>query len=315
MQPIWSATTPDEGKADVAVSSLQKCIRRGLEADAIYFAKQLYFGRKQRTFGCDIWRRLLIISVEDIGPADILMPIRITDLERVALWNTSELRMIVEAVVHLARASKSRAVDNAIHWFDHPELGPDFIRPDYVPPTMDFRECIRSGHEADAVYLAKQLYGERQQLWRDLSACAVGVWDAMMPLRFEDLERLAKRVDNHDPDHKPDLLMIVHAAMLLCRVRSEDNTVRWFDKRLNYVPPTAEELDRYVNEDQPVPEPMDDAKDIHTTDGRSEGRTGIVGMKHFLEHGAKLDNKSDVADFQAPVTVNPEKPLPTEDGL
>jgi hypothetical protein len=38
-------------------------------------------------------------------------------------------------------------------------------------------------------------------------------------------------------------------------------------------------------------------------------------MKHFLEHGAKLENKSDVADFQAPVTVDPEKPFPTEGGL
>jgi len=36
-----------------------------------------------------------------------------------------------------------------------------------------------------------------------------------------------------------------------------------------------------------------------------------VGMKHFLEHGAKLENKSAVPDFQPPV-VDPEKPFPTE---
>jgi hypothetical protein len=320
MQPIWSAKTPDGTPADLAKSLLQKCIRRGREAYAVYFAKQLYLGKKREIFGCDIWRRLLIVSVEDIGPADILMPIRIADLERVALWNTFDLRRIVEAVVHLARSPKSRAVDDAIHWFDHPELGPDFIRPDYVPPTIDFLECIRSGREADAVYLAKQLYGERQQLWRDLSTCAVGAWDAMMPLRFEDLERLAKRVGNHDPDHKPDLLMIVHAAMLLCRVQKSGD--HWFDSRMNYVPPTADELDRYADENQPRPDSddfevvLDAAKDMHTEVGRRMGRTGIVGMKHFLEHGAKLENELDVAPFQAPTTVvDPEKPFPTEGGL
>jgi hypothetical protein len=201
MQPVWSGLTPDGMKADLVVSSLQKCIRRGLEGDAVYFVKQLYNGRKQRTFGCDIWRRLFIISVEDVGLADIIMPLRLVDLERVAkrvgTYNDADLLPVVEAVLLLCRAPKSRVVDDGIHWFD----------------------------------------------------------------------------------------------------------------KRNYVPPTMEELDRYVNEAQPVPEPMDDAKDIHTTDGRSEGRTGDAGMEHFLLHGAKLENESAVAPFQAPATLDTQSTI------
>jgi replication-associated recombination protein RarA len=134
MQPIWSARTPDGRKADEVISMLQKCVRRGLEGDALYLVKQLYHGRKQKMFGCDIWRHLLVYSVEDVGLADVTMVSRILDLERAAKRvvskdHNADLLMIVEAVMILCRTEKSRAVDNAIHWFDD--------KPNYVPPTME----------------------------------------------------------------------------------------------------------------------------------------------------------------------------------
>jgi hypothetical protein len=158
------------------------------------------------------------------------------------------------------------------------------------------------------VYLVKQSYSNRQQLWQNLFVCADEVGDTFMPLRIEDLERLAKRVDTHDPERKPDLLMSVHAAMLLCRAQKSWD--HWFDKRMNYVPPTADELDRYVNEDQPKPDSesfavvLDDAKDKHTAEGHNMGRTGRVGEEHFWTRGSILENRSDVADFQAPTTTS-----------
>jgi hypothetical protein len=198
MQPIWSAHTPDGQKADEVVSKLQKCVRRGREGDSVYLVKQLYFGQKQKRFGCDIWRKLLVYSVEDVGLADIIMPLRITDLERIA-------------------------------------------------------------------------------------------------------KRVASK------DHNADLLMIVEAVMLLCRApksRAVDNAIHWFDNRPDYKPPTADELDRAVNDDQPEPEPMDDAIDKHTTRGKAMGR----GMDHFLANGTKLENESDVAPFVPPAMPSPQAP-------
>jgi hypothetical protein len=42
MKPIWNGTvvTPDGTRADLAKSLLQKCIRRGRESNAVYYAKQ-----------------------------------------------------------------------------------------------------------------------------------------------------------------------------------------------------------------------------------------------------------------------------------
>jgi replication-associated recombination protein RarA len=195
MNPYWSAKTPDGQRLDETVSKLQKCVRRGREADAIYLVKQLYFGRKQKLFGCDIWRKLHIYAAEEVGLADILLPMRLQDLERAAdrvnamgqhdgITQHADLMYVVMAVMILCRVKKSRAVDNAIHWFD----------------------------------------------------------------------------------------------------------------RNAYTPPTDEELEASVKEDQPIPEPMDDAIDRHTTRGRQMGR----GDEHFYANGARLENESEVPDFQPP---------------
>lgn len=54
-----------EEREDVAVlkSALQKCIRRGWTAKAMYFAYKL----STKETGYVLWRRLKIISVEDVG--------------------------------------------------------------------------------------------------------------------------------------------------------------------------------------------------------------------------------------------------------
>jgi len=51
---------------DEVTSALQKCIRRGLEEEAMYWALEL----ADSGYGQYLWKRLLIISVEDIGLAD-----------------------------------------------------------------------------------------------------------------------------------------------------------------------------------------------------------------------------------------------------
>ncbi len=51
---------------DEVVSGLQKCIRRGLEEEAMYWALEM----SDSGFGQYLWRRLMIIAAEDIGLAE-----------------------------------------------------------------------------------------------------------------------------------------------------------------------------------------------------------------------------------------------------
>jgi replication-associated recombination protein RarA len=105
---------------------LQKCVRRGREADAIYLVKQLYHGGKQRLFACDIWRKLYIYAGEEVGLADILLPMRLQDLERSAdriaasgqqdgVTKDADLLYLIMAVMILCRVKKSRMTGNASH--------------------------------------------------------------------------------------------------------------------------------------------------------------------------------------------------------
>ena len=48
-------------------SAMQKCIRRGLEEEALFWATELDFAG----YGAYVWRRLQIIASEDIGLADL----------------------------------------------------------------------------------------------------------------------------------------------------------------------------------------------------------------------------------------------------
>ena len=62
----WSNTKTKSGlDADLVISALQKCIRRGEEELALRMAYELYI---TSTFHEEkMWNRLLVISVEDIG--------------------------------------------------------------------------------------------------------------------------------------------------------------------------------------------------------------------------------------------------------
>lgn len=104
--------------AEVA-SALQKSIRRGLEEDALYWAAEL----DRSGYSAYVWKRLNMITSEDVGLAEPNMPANIR-----ALYETWEMtkkkkdernpeRMyLVHAVLLLVRAKKSRICDHAKMW-------------------------------------------------------------------------------------------------------------------------------------------------------------------------------------------------------
>jgi replication-associated recombination protein RarA len=99
-------------------SALQKCIRRGLEADALFWATELDLSG----YGEYAWKRLKIIASEDIGPADNQAAVVIRSLYQSWLDQRKkddqrhgpERLFLVHAVMVLARAPKCRIVDHAL---------------------------------------------------------------------------------------------------------------------------------------------------------------------------------------------------------
>jgi replication-associated recombination protein RarA len=101
------------------LSALQKCIRRGMEYEAVHFAVELEaFGKSGPTI---LWNRLKIIACEDIGPANPIMPVLIDLLfrqyqaEKAKLAESSDRLFLVNAVVCLCRSPKSRITDDLLN--------------------------------------------------------------------------------------------------------------------------------------------------------------------------------------------------------
>lgn len=102
-------------KADEVISALQKSIRRGWETPAVYFAYELY----SSGYAEWCWKRLRIISSEDIGLAEPGISTEIWSLYQMhkeAAKNKEDKGepqrlFLVHAVLLLCRAKKSRLVD------------------------------------------------------------------------------------------------------------------------------------------------------------------------------------------------------------
>lgn len=93
-------------------SALQKDIRRSNEKSAMFWAHEIDISN----FGEYLWKRLVIISIEDVGPADHDATSRILalksaydDLRRKKSKETN--LAVAAAVIYLARSGKSRLYD------------------------------------------------------------------------------------------------------------------------------------------------------------------------------------------------------------
>jgi replication-associated recombination protein RarA len=110
--------TPGGYAAGEVSSAMQKCIRRGLEDDALFWATELDLAG----FGEYVWKRLRIIASEDVGLAEPSAAATVRALY--ANWldqrkkkderHGPERLFLVHAVIELCRARKSRLVDHAL---------------------------------------------------------------------------------------------------------------------------------------------------------------------------------------------------------
>lgn len=111
-------TTPAGYNCGEVASAMQKCIRRGLEEQALFWATELDLAG----FGEYVWKRLRIIASEDVGLADhsaapTILALYQSWLEQRKKKDTRhapERLFLVHAVIYLANTPKSRLVDHAL---------------------------------------------------------------------------------------------------------------------------------------------------------------------------------------------------------
>ncbi len=117
------------------VSTLQKAIRRGDEPRALFFATEVILSGKDEA----LWRRLKVITSEDVGLATLSAPAVIESLhsgykeaKKIKKESKPERLMIMHAVLFLCRCKKSRLVDWVVNTY-FPNHGDDLISiPDYA---------------------------------------------------------------------------------------------------------------------------------------------------------------------------------------
>ena len=114
IQDPWARTTTRNGlPGDEVISALQKSIRRGYEREACEFAYEMYVTSPQ--YEEKLWRRLLAISVEDIGmgnPEAALMVNTFNQMRKEFQYNESDrLMYIIHAIRYLCASEKDRSSD------------------------------------------------------------------------------------------------------------------------------------------------------------------------------------------------------------
>ncbi len=116
----YQMTTRGGYELGEVVSSLQKCIRRGIEEEAMYWALEM----ADSGFGQYLWRRLMIIAAEDIGLADPQAMILTTSGWLATKESTRsfskapgmEPEFLGMVILYLCRAPKNREGDDFL-WY------------------------------------------------------------------------------------------------------------------------------------------------------------------------------------------------------
>ena len=100
------------------VSAFQKSIRRGDEQVALFFGIEIEMSNRHEA----LWRRLKVITSEDIGLANNSAPIMIDTLHRSYKEARAQKKpshperlMLIHAILYLCRSPKSRVVDWALN--------------------------------------------------------------------------------------------------------------------------------------------------------------------------------------------------------
>lgn len=116
--PWVSVRTYHDLSADQVISALQKEIRRGNTENASLLAYEMLI--TSPALEDYLWKRLLVIAVEDIGYGDVMAPVLLNALHQAVLGferSMGERKLFaVHAVRYLCGCRKDRSSDEMINW-------------------------------------------------------------------------------------------------------------------------------------------------------------------------------------------------------
>jgi replication-associated recombination protein RarA len=157
LEMLFPRQTENGYPFDEVTSALQKSIRRGLEEEAMYWAVEL-----ESRFPDYLFKRLQVISVEDIGLADPQVVLYVAEMRRLYQELKKEhdkepkrksrsFRMVLaNAILAMCRAQKSRLGDEfQIVIYGRIEAGWKLDIPDYA---LDMHTNRGRSRKRDAVH-------------------------------------------------------------------------------------------------------------------------------------------------------------------
>lgn len=282
---------------DIAISWLQKAIRRGLTEQAWYCAYHIAM-LDRKIFRSHLLNRLITILSEDIGPAEPGLAVKIEELFTEAkllepipekdgtVKNKDEQlrrlhQVILEMVYLLCKAKKSRITD----WLIHVNEDLDDVREEsYGTMTETVRwalhtcrdhiasdEWIIVSYTQDGEDYSTKKRLEIYHLWNVLLDCAKG------SDRYDDMVALLKLFMHRGCEY--GILHLVH-AITLCFLDGDMPKPRIIPVPVLALP-RWNDIGAY---DFPI---LNDAVDLHTFYGRTYlGRTSL----DFMRFGSKLEN-------------------------
>lgn len=174
MYDPWSKITTRNGYAgDEVISALQKSIRRGLEEQACMFAYELYISSPQLEE--KLWRRLLTISVEDIGMGNPMASVVVNNLYQMSrefdYADGDRPIYFIHAIRYMCQSEKDRSSDllkniciKSFAMGKLPEI-PDYVLDKHTQRGQAMgRDSFHFLNEASRVYPQKEIdndYKER----------------------------------------------------------------------------------------------------------------------------------------------------------
>jgi replication-associated recombination protein RarA len=149
----WAGVPTVHGfMADELISALQKSIRRGLVENAVLVAYELFASGTE--FEDQVWRRLEIISVEDVGMGRPDAPVIVRALDelrrRAVRESPDRLIYLVHAVRLLALSPKDRTSDEMANWVRQ-VVDAGTARPEVFDDALDMH--TRRGQEMGRDFL------------------------------------------------------------------------------------------------------------------------------------------------------------------
>ena len=136
--PYVSVRTRHDFAADEVISALQKEIRRGHTENAALLAYEMII--TSRDLESYLWKRLLVISVEDVGFGNPQAAVLVNNLYQMrGVFDRSEndrLLFAIHAVRVLCESPKDRSTDEMINWIIMGSAGGS-LRPEIPDYALD----------------------------------------------------------------------------------------------------------------------------------------------------------------------------------